>query len=55
MTKALTRRIFLANAGAGVAVGALARAARAEGQTPDQMLDQLIKENQETGFDSFFI
>ena len=53
MTKALTRRIFLANAGAGVAVGALARAARAEGQTPDQMLDQLIKENQETGFDSF--
>ncbi|HSY56455.1 MAG TPA: L,D-transpeptidase family protein [Bradyrhizobium sp.] len=49
-----SRRSFLASA-AGLAAGALARrAAAAEGQTPDQMLDELIKENQENGIGSGF-
>jgi L,D-transpeptidase YcbB len=49
-----TRRSFLASA-AGLAAATLARRARAaEGQTPDQMLDDLIKENQENGLGSGF-
>src|ERR1019366_4261322 len=52
MTNSLTRRSFLA--GAGFAAGALARGARAEDQTPDQMLDELIKENQDSGLGSGF-
>jgi murein L,D-transpeptidase YcbB/YkuD len=49
-----SRRSFLA-AAAGLAADALARrAAAAEGQTPDQMLDELIKENQENGIGSGF-
>ena len=51
----LTRRSFLATAGAGLAASALARGAgAAEGQTSDQMLDELIKENQENGIGSGF-
>src|SRR5579863_8178954 len=53
-----TRRSFLASAAglaAAVFAGALARrAAAAEGQTPDQMLDELMKENQENGIGSGF-
>jgi L,D-transpeptidase YcbB len=49
-----TRRSFLASA-AGLAGAALVHRARAaEGQTPDQMLDDLIKENQENGLGSGF-
>jgi L,D-transpeptidase YcbB len=49
-----TRRSFLASA-AGLAAATLAQAARAaEGQTSDQMLDDLIKENQENGLGSGF-
>jgi murein L,D-transpeptidase YcbB/YkuD len=49
-----TRRSFLA-AAAGLAAAALAQPARAaEGQTSDQMLDDLIKENQENGLGSGF-
>jgi murein L,D-transpeptidase YcbB/YkuD len=52
---ALTRRSFLATAGAGLAAGALSRGVRAaEDQTPDQTLDELIKENQENGIGSGF-
>jgi murein L,D-transpeptidase YcbB/YkuD len=51
----LTRRSFLATASAGLAASALPRAARAaEEKTPDQMLDELIKENQENGIGSGF-
>lgn len=51
----LTRRSFLATAGAGLAAGALARGGRAaEDQTPDQTLDELIRENQENGIGSGF-
>src|ERR1700722_14577806 len=53
-----TRRSFLPSAAgvaAGTFVGALARRAQAaEGQTSDQMLDELIKENQENGLGSGF-
>ena len=50
-----TRRSFLATAGAGLAAGALSRGARAaEDKTPDQTLDELIKENQENGIGSGF-
>ena len=51
----LTRRSFLATAGAGLAAGAVARGGRAaEDQTPDQTLDELIRENQENGIGSGF-
>jgi murein L,D-transpeptidase YcbB/YkuD len=51
---ATTRRSFLASA-AGLAASALARRSfAAEGQTPDQMLDELIKENQENGIGTGF-
>ena len=60
MTKAdnfmptLTRRTFLSTAGAGLASGALAARARAAGPTPDQMLDELIQQNQDSGLGSGF-
>jgi murein L,D-transpeptidase YcbB/YkuD len=51
----LTRRSFLATASAGLAASALSRGARAaEEKTPDQMLDELIRENQENGIGSGF-
>jgi murein L,D-transpeptidase YcbB/YkuD len=51
----LTRRSFLATAAGLAAAGALAHGAgAAEGQTPDQMLDELIKENQDSGIGSGF-
>src|ERR1700728_3628771 len=51
---ATTRRSFLASA-AGLAAGAVAqRVVAAEGpQTPDQMLDELMRENQENDATSF--
>jgi L,D-transpeptidase YcbB len=55
MTSSFTRRSFLANAGAGLAASALARGAcAAEDQTPDQMLNELIQENQDSGLGSGF-
>ena len=52
---AITRRSFLATAATGLAAGAFAQAARAaEGQTSDQMLDELMRENQENGLGSGF-
>jgi len=55
MTHSLTRRTFLSRAGAGLAAGALAGNARAaEGPTPDQMLDELIQQNQDSGIGSGF-
>jgi murein L,D-transpeptidase YcbB/YkuD len=52
---AITRRSFLTTAATGLAAGALARAARAtDGQTSDQMLDELMRENQENGLGSGF-
>jgi murein L,D-transpeptidase YcbB/YkuD len=55
MTHSLTRRSFLASAGAGLAAGSLARGAdAAEDQTPDQMLNDLIRENQDSGLGSGF-
>jgi L,D-transpeptidase YcbB len=52
---AITRRSFLTTAATGLAASALARAARAaEGQTSDQMLDELMRENQENGLGSGF-
>src|ERR1700710_1133839 len=55
MTHSLSRRHFLASAGAGLAAGALAHGARAaESQTPEQMLNDLIRENQDSGIDSGF-
>jgi murein L,D-transpeptidase YcbB/YkuD len=55
MTRSLTRRRFLASAGAGLAAGALARGARAaEDQSSDQMLNELLRENQDSGLDSGF-
>src|ERR1700676_5110176 len=50
----LTRRTFLATAGAALAASVLARGARGEDQTPDQMLNDLIKENQDSGLGSGF-
>src|SRR5579871_963925 len=50
---ATTRRSFLASA-AGVAASAVAqRVAAAEGQTSDQMLDELMRENQDNDATSF--
>jgi L,D-transpeptidase YcbB len=55
MTRPLTRRAFLATASTALAAGALApRAQAAEGQTPDQMLDELMQENQDSGIGSGF-
>ena len=52
---AITRRSFLTTAATGLAAGAFARAARAaEGQSSDQMLDELMRENQENGLGSGF-
>ena len=52
---AITRRSFFTTAATGLAAGAFARAARAaEGQTSDQMLDELMRENQENGLGSGF-
>jgi murein L,D-transpeptidase YcbB/YkuD len=52
---AITRRSLLTTAATGLAAGALVRAARAaEGQTSDQMLDELMRENQENGLGSGF-
>jgi murein L,D-transpeptidase YcbB/YkuD len=53
MTTPFTRRNVLSLA-AGVAAGAMTRSVRAEGQTPDQMLDELIQENQGSSLDSGF-
>jgi L,D-transpeptidase YcbB len=50
MVHSLTRRTFLATA----AAGALAARAHAEGPTPDQMLDELIQQNQDSGIGSGF-
>jgi L,D-transpeptidase YcbB len=50
-----TRRSLLVAAGSGLAANAMVRALRAaEGQSPDQLLDDLIKENQENGIGSGF-
>jgi L,D-transpeptidase YcbB len=52
---AITRRSFLTTAATGLAASALAHAGRAaEGQTSDQMLDELMRENQENGLGSGF-
>jgi murein L,D-transpeptidase YcbB/YkuD len=52
---AITRRSFLSTAATGLAASALAGGARAaEGQTSDQMLDELMRENQENGLGSGF-
>jgi L,D-transpeptidase YcbB len=50
-----TRRSLLVAAGSALAANATARALRAaEGPSPDQLLDDLIKENQENGIGSGF-
>jgi murein L,D-transpeptidase YcbB/YkuD len=55
MSHSFTRRRFLATAGAGLAAGALGHGARgAEDQTSDQMLNDLLRENQDSGLDSGF-
>jgi L,D-transpeptidase YcbB len=52
---AITRRSLLTAAASGLAAGALARvAAAADGQTPDQLLDELMRENQDNGVGSGF-
>ena len=53
MGSLFSRRKFL-TATAGLAAGVLARRARAEDQTPEQMLDELIQENQDSSLDSGF-
>jgi L,D-transpeptidase YcbB len=53
MSLSLTRRTFL-TASTGLAAGMLAGAARAAGPTPDQMLDDLIQQNQDSGIGSGF-
>ena len=53
MGSLFSRRKFL-TATAGLAAGVLARNARAEDQTPEQMLDELIQENQDSSLDSGF-
>jgi L,D-transpeptidase YcbB len=54
MANLFTRRTFLATAGAGLAASAFGRGAHAEDQTPDQMLDELMRENQDSGLGSGF-
>jgi murein L,D-transpeptidase YcbB/YkuD len=50
-----TRRSLLVAAGSALAANAMVRALRAaEGPSPDQLLDDLIKENQENGIGSGF-
>jgi murein L,D-transpeptidase YcbB/YkuD len=52
---AWTRRSLLLAAGTSLAAGAMARGVfAAEGPTPDQLLDELIKENQENGLGGGF-
>jgi murein L,D-transpeptidase YcbB/YkuD len=52
---ASTRRSLLIAAGTSLAASAMARGVlAAEGPTPDQLLDELIKENQENGLGSGF-
>src|SRR3974390_1468917 len=53
MGNRFSRRKFL-TATAGLAAGVFARRARAEDQTPEQMLDELIEENQDSSLDSGF-
>jgi L,D-transpeptidase YcbB len=53
MTSHFSRRNLLAF-GAGLAAGAMARRAGAAEQTPDQMLEELIQENQDSSIDSGF-
>jgi len=53
MSSVFSRRNFLAG-GAGLATAALTRNARAAEQTPDQMLNELIEENQDSSLDSGF-
>jgi murein L,D-transpeptidase YcbB/YkuD len=53
MKGVFSRRKLLA-AGAGLAAAALTRKARAEEQTPDKMLNELIEENQDSSLDSGF-
>jgi len=53
MGSLFSRRKFL-TATAGFAAAVLARNARAEDQTPEQMLDELIQENQDSSLDSGF-
>ena len=50
-----TRRSLLVAAGSALAASAMVRALRAaEGPSPDQMLDELIRENQDYGIGSGF-
>ena len=50
MGNPFTRRNIL-SFGAGLAAGALARGAGAVEQTPDQLLDELMQENQDSSID----
>src|ERR1700761_88348 len=53
--RSLTRRSFFTAAAGALAAGGVAHAASAaEGQTPDQLLDELMRQNQETGVGSGF-
>jgi len=53
MNGVFSRRNFLASS-ASLAAAALVRTASAEEQTPDQMLNELIQENQDSSLDSGF-
>jgi murein L,D-transpeptidase YcbB/YkuD len=53
MKGVFSRRNLFA-AGAGLAAAALVRGVKAEEQTPDQMLNELIEENQDSSLDSGF-
>ena len=53
MSSVFSRRNFLAG-GAGLAASAFVRGVKAEEQTPDQMLNELIEENQDSSLDSGF-
>ena len=53
MSSVFSRRNFLAG-GAGLAASAFVRGVKAEEQTPDQMLNKLIEENQDSSLDSGF-
>jgi murein L,D-transpeptidase YcbB/YkuD len=55
MTRSFTRRRFLTTAATGIAASALVRGSRAaENESPGQTLEDLIKENQESGLGSGF-